>query len=177
METTLKRRYQPPTGLFYFMYNCGRAVTFSYEFGNTDEMIKEAVDIFKKWLDYRVLIVDKDNIREKTDEAFLLDGDYNPNHGYTLLIVTTPTEKVTDDGPMCINHWNYTTVYGLKVLTDEEFSLIEDEYDYDQYRWIHASDESIEEFIFHGIILYDLQKKLEDTEDVDKPYKRERMMT
>lgn len=175
METTLKRRYQPPTGLFYFMYNRGRAVTFSYEFGNTDEMIKEAVDIFKKWLDDLVLIVDKDNIREKTDEAFLLDGDYNPNHGYTLLIVTTPTEKVTDDGPMCINHWNYTTVYGLKVLTDEEFSLIEDEYDYEHYLSIKASNKSIKEFVFHTIILYGLHKKLEDMEDVDIPYKRELM--
>lgn len=156
-------------GLYHFMHNYGHAVTFSYEFGNTDDMIKEAVEKFKMLLGDLVLVVNKDNISEKTNKAFLLDGEYNPNHGYTLVLVTTPTQKVTDGGPMGINLWNHTFIYGLNPLTDEQYDFIEDNDDYAQYTLINNKD-TISNFVYETVVLYGFTRI---TVDVDnRPYRR-----
>lgn len=166
------KRSRTPTGLFYFMHNYGKMVTFSREFGNTDGMIQRAVTQFERSLGKKVLVVDQKNIRQKTDEAFLAGNLYNQEKGYTLVVVTTPTERVADDGPMGVNRWNRTMVLGLNPLTDEQYVLIEDNDDYEQYDVIVKS-QTIEKFVKSLVDAHDLDKIAEDVED--RPYKRERV--
>ena len=166
------KRSRTPTGLFYFMHNYGKMVTFSREFGNTDGMIQRAVTQFERSLGKKVLVVDQENIRQKTDEAFLEGNLYNQENGYTLVVVTTPTERVADDGPMGANRWNRTMVLGLNPLSDEQYVLIEDNDDYEQYDMILKS-QTIEKFVKSLVDAHDLDKIAEDVED--RPYKRERV--
>lgn len=138
--------------------NCSKkptgAITFCYEFDNTDEMINDAIDILKTKLGDKGLFLtetelDDDEIMKK--HFITSSGKFNYDSPIQVIVCTTPRCCVEEmDSSQCLKSYFSGCTLGVKRLNREEQEIIEE----DEYG-VYASskyqepgkDETVEEYM------------------------------
>jgi hypothetical protein len=102
-----------------FMLRKGCAITFASSFHNSLELVELAACVLKSVLGETALFVYRNNIFEKTQQAFDCNGKYNTKHKYKVVVLLTPLRPSNDSGPMNVNRYPRSFVIDMCSVKDK----------------------------------------------------------
>jgi hypothetical protein len=127
----------PPHRIVDTFMNCSKkptgAITFSYEFDNTDEMINQAIELLKTKLGDKGLFLteqelDDDEVMKK--HFLTSSGQFNYDSPIQVIVCTTPRLAVEEhDSSQCLASYFSGCTIGVKRLDREENEIVEQDQD------------------------------------------------